>query len=281
MNKIQLVAVDLDGTLFDNESHISTRCAETIRRTIAQGVHVVISTGRPFMGIPFDQIKGTGIAYAITTNGAAIYEIDSKRCLHEETMDEEIFVPILDFLLTCDIHLDAFIGGVGYSPAKCLPAAQKLVVPPSLKDYIINTRIRVPDLVKFILEHHYQVQKMTLNFYPDGQGGFTDREKVRKFLMANPAIDVVSGGYNNLELTRTGINKGVGLRRLAEILGIDPAGTMAIGDTENDLAILKAAGIGVAMGNATEAVKAQADYITSSNEEDGVACAIEHFIPAV
>jgi hypothetical protein len=121
---------------------------------------------------------------------------------------------------------------------------------------------------------------MTLNFYPDGQGGFTDREKVRKFLLSNPAIDVVSGGYNNLEFTRAGVNKGVGLHRLAEILGVDPAATMAIGDTENDLSIIRAAGIGVAMGNATDAVKAQADYITSSNEEDGVACAIDRFIPA-
>jgi hypothetical protein len=121
---------------------------------------------------------------------------------------------------------------------------------------------------------------MTLNFYPDGQGGFTDREKVHKYLLSNPAIDVVSGGYHNLEFTRAGVNKGVGLHRLAEILGVDPAATMAIGDTENDLSIIRAAGIGVAMGNATDTVKAQADYITSSNEEDGVACAIEHFIPA-
>jgi hydroxymethylpyrimidine pyrophosphatase-like HAD family hydrolase len=118
---------------------------------------------------------------------------------------------------------------------------------------------------------------MTLNFYPDEQGVYTDREKVRRFLLDYPSVDFVSGGYNNLEITRAGTNKGIGLHRLAEILGVDPAGTMAIGDSENDLAILKAAGIGVAMGNATDALKAQADYITASNEEDGVACAIERF----
>jgi hypothetical protein len=176
--------------------------------------------------------------------------------------------------------MDAFIGGKAYSPLRCLPVAKKLDMPPSLIDYIINTRTRLEDLTQFIRENHLPVQKMTLNFYPDKQGGYTDRDAALSFLLSHPEVDVVSGGYHNLEFTRAGVNKGVGLHRLAEILGVDPAKTMAIGDTENDLSILKAAGIGVAMGNATDAVKAQADYITASNEEDGVACAIEHFIPA-
>jgi hypothetical protein len=278
MNKIQLIALDLDGTLFDSRGQISRRSIETIRRAAAQGIHVVISTGRPFAGIPFEQIKDTGIAYAITTNGAALYEIATGRCLHEEPLDEEVVFPILSYLLDCDIHLDAFIGGKGYSPSKCLPAAYKLDVPPSLKDYIINTRTRVDNLPQFIQENNCKVQKMTLNFYPDGQGGFTDRKRVQKFLAGNPAISLVSGGFDNLELTRAGVDKGVGLHQLAEILGVDPKATLAIGDSENDLAILKAAAVGVAMENAPDSIKAQADYVTASNDEDGVARAVEHFI---
>lgn len=104
---------------------------------------------------------------------------------------------------------------------------------------------------------------MTLNFYPAADGTLIDRETVRKFLVSNPSITTVCGGYNNLEFTRADANKGVGLRKLAEILGVNPDATMAIGDTENDLAIIEAAGIGVAMGNATDAVKARADYVTT------------------
>ena len=70
---IKLVALDLDGTLFDNNSRISERNLTTIRSITDKGIHVVISTGRPFEGIPFDQIKGTGINYAITANGSGIY----------------------------------------------------------------------------------------------------------------------------------------------------------------------------------------------------------------
>lgn len=176
--------------------------------------------------------------------------------------------------------MDAFIGGNGYSPMQCVKNGERLVVPEALKHYILNTRKRVDDLPQFIRDNHLKVQKMTLNFYPDENGVFKDRAEVKNYLESNPNVTSVCGGYNNLEFTRAGVNKGVALRALAEILSIDPAETMAIGDTENDLAIIKAAGIGVAMGNATPAVREQADYVTDDNESDGVATAMEHFIPA-
>lgn len=278
MKDIKLVALDLDGTLFDNSSHISERNLTAIRSITDKGIHVVISTGRPFEGIPFDQIKGTGINYAITANGSGIYEISTGKCLYENAMDEELVTPILNFLLTRDIHMDAFIGGKGYTPVQCVETAQKLTVPSSIKNYIITTRTRLDNILQFIHENQLKVQKMTLNFYPAADGTLIDRETVRKFLVSNPSITTVCGGYNNLEFTRADANKGVGLRKLAEILGVNPDDTMAIGDTENDLAIIEAAGIGVAMGNATDAVKARADYVTTTNTKDGVAAAIEHFI---
>ena len=278
MKDIKLVALDLDGTLFDNSSRISKRNLTAIRSITDKGIHVVISTGRPFEGIPFDQIKGTGINYAITANGSGIYEISTGKCLYENAMDEELVTPILNFLLTRDIHMDAFIGGKGYTPVLCVETAQKLTVPSSIKNYIITTRTRLDNILQFIHENQLKVQKMTLNFYPAADGTLIDRETVRKFLVSNPSITTVCGGYNNLEFTRADANKGVGLRKLAEILGVNPDATMAIGDTENDLAIIEAAGIGVAMGNATDAVKARADYVTTTNTKDGVAAAIEHFI---
>ena len=265
MKDIKLVALDLDGTLFDNSSRISERNLTAIRSITDKGIHVVISTGRPFEGIPFDQIKGTGINYAITANGSGIYEISTGKCLYENAMDEELVTPILNFLLTRDIHMDAFIGGKGYTPVQCVETAQKLTVPSSIKNYIITTRTRLDNILQFIHENQLKVQKMTLNFYPAADGTLIDRETVRKFLVSNPSITTVCGGYNNLEFTRADANKGVGLRKLAEILGVNPDATMAIGDTENDLAIIEAAGIGVAMGNATDAVKARADYVTTTN----------------
>lgn len=277
MNAVKLIALDLDGTLFNSQSQISAHNIDTIKKANEAGATVVISTGRPYNGLPFEQLKGSGIRFAITTNGSAIYEIESGKCLFEEAMDEDIILPILDFLLTKDIHMDAFIGGKGYTPVQCVAAGQKLANPPALKHYILNTRVRVDNLPLFIHENQLKVQKMTLNFYPEGDI-FKDREEVRKYLESNPAVTTVSGGYNNLEFTRADVNKGVGLQKMAQLLDIPVAQTMAVGDTENDLAIIRAAGVGVAMGNATAAVKSAADYITTSNDEDGVAAAIAHFL---
>ena len=188
MKDIKLVALDLDGTLFDNSSRISERNLTAIRSITDKGIHVVISTGRPFEGIPFDQIKGTGINYAITANGSGIYEISTGKCLYENAMDEELVTPILNFLLTRDIHMDAFIGGKGYTPVQCVETAQKLTVPSSIKNYIITTRTRLDNILQFIHENQLKVQKMTLNFYPAADGTLIDRETVRKFLVSNPSI---------------------------------------------------------------------------------------------
>lgn len=279
MSHIQLVALDLDGTLFNNQSVISQENLKTIRTITDAGIHVVISTGRPFNGVPFVQLEGTGIDYAITANGSGIYRISTGECLFDDSMPEELILPILDFLLQKDINIDAFIAGKGVSPTKCRETALKLSVPDSIKAYIVDTRFRVDDLADYIHSNHLQVQKMTLNFLREPDGTLKHREEVRAFLEGNPQVTCVCGGYNNLEFTRVDVSKGAGLLKLADALGVAPCDTMAIGDTENDISIIDAAGIGVAMGNATPDVKEAADYITCSNEEDGVAAAIRHFLP--
>lgn len=278
MSEIKLIALDLDGTLFNNSGEITQKNIDAINKAIDSGVTVVISTGRPFAGLPFEQLQKTKIRYSINTNGSSIYEIATRKLIHEECMDNSVTIPIINFLMTKSIHMDAFIEGNGYSPYKCLDTAKQLKVPASLKHYIIDTRTRVESIIDFITENHLQIQKMTLNFQTAEDGTLIDRQEVHDFLLANPNINVVCGGYNNLEFTKTGVDKGVGLHHLANYLNIPIEQTLAIGDTENDLSILSAAHIGVAMANATPDVKAAADYITLSNEESGVAAAIEHFL---
>lgn len=277
MKEIKLIALDLDGTLFDNSGQISPANKIEIENAVKKGIAVVISTGRPFSGLPFEQIKDTGIKYAITTNGSALYEIATGKCLFEAALDDAVVIPIINYIMTKDIHADAFCGGRGYTSEKTLSARSKLDIPESLLKYIINTREVVPDLAAYIKNKNLHVQKMTLNFHKDTDGRLVDREDVKAFLMANPNINVVCGGYNNLEFTAAGVDKGMGLKKLAELLSIPMESTMAIGDTENDLSIIQAAAVGVAMGNATEDVKKAAAYITDSNTENGVAHAIAHY----
>lgn len=281
MEAFRLAALDLDGTLFDNHSNITQKNIQAIQRVSRSGAHVVISTGRPFCGIPFFQIEGTGIEYAITTNGSSIYRVSDKTCIYENSMEPEMVLPIIEYLLGKDIHFDAFINGEAYSPVKCYEVGQKLPVPPSIKEYILNSRIRIPDICEYIRKQNLRVQKITMNFYQDENGILVNREEIKSYFALRKDTTCVCGGYNNLEFTKAGADKGNGLRQLAAYLNIPISQTIAIGDTENDLAIIQAAGVGIAMGNATDAVKAASDDITLSNEESGVAAALNRYFPDI
>lgn len=276
--EIRLVALDMDGTLFNNQSKISEENQNAIHEITSKGVEVTISTGRPYVGLPVELLTSIGIRYAITANGAGIYELSGKKLLHSSCMEPALVCPILEELQKKDIHMDAFIDGDGYSEHICAQRLHLLDLPESIRHYIRETRTYTDDLAGYIRERNLSVEKMTLNFYPEPDGSFHNRETVKEFLASRSEITYLSGGYHNLEFTKAGTTKAMGLRFLCNYLGLSLEQTMACGDTENDIDIIKTAAIGVAMGNATEDVKKAADHITLSNEESGVAAAIRSFI---
>ncbi len=279
MTSIKLVALDLDGTLFNYNGEITPKTKAELNRISSQGVHTVISTGRPFNGLPFEQIKDTSIKYAITTNGAAIYHIENKECLYENNMDFELLEPILNYILSKEIHIDLYIDGEGFTPIRCRENLNRLYVPEALRKYMKATRTPVENLKDYVADCGKKIQKINLNFYPQPDGTYLYREETLAFLKSISAIEVVCGGFNNFEISKAGVTKSEGLRHLSNLLGVSMKQTMAIGDSENDYSMINAAGIGVAMGNATDDIKEIADYITTSNEEDGVGEAIKKFIP--
>lgn len=276
--EIRLVALDMDGTLFNHHSQISETDQAAIKEATEKGVTVVISTGRPYVGLPAGLLQSIGIHYAITSNGGAIYELAEKKCIHASAMSPALICPIIRELQQKEIHMDAFIDGEAYSLSSCQPRIDKLDMPESIRNYIKETRTLTDDLAAYVEEHQLDVQKMTLNFYPLPDGSFQEREAVKELLAAHPEVTFLSGGYHNLEFTKTGTTKGMGLRFLCEYLGIDISQTMACGDTQNDIDILKTAAIGVAMGNAGQEVKDIADFVTLTNEESGVAHALKYFL---
>lgn len=279
MTEVKLIAMDLDGTLFNKEGQITPKTKEELKRVGEKGVYTVISTGRPFNGLPFDQITDTAIEYAITTNGASIYRIANKECLYDNSMTFDVYAPILEYILSREIHIDLYIDGEGYTPIRCRENLPRLDVSDSLKKYMLATRTPLLDLMGYVKDCGKKVQKINLNFYPQPDGSLLYREEVLSFLKSNPQIEVVCGGFNNFEISKAGVTKSEGLKELCALLDVPVEQTMAIGDSENDYSIINAAGIGVAMSNASEDILSIADYITTSNEEDGVGEAIKHFVP--
>lgn len=274
---VSLIALDMDGTLFNGQSEISKEDQDAIREASSRGIHVAISTGRPYAGLPVTLLSGLGVSYAITSNGAAVYHLPDRLCIHESAMEPALVCPIIEELQKKSIHMDAFINGDGFSQRSCEGKIDCLDMPTSIKRYIHRTRTFTDDLAAYIRVHNLNVQKMTLNFYPQEDGTFLYRDEVMQILSEHPEITFLSGGYHNLEFTRAGVTKGNGLTLLCSHLGVDIEETLACGDTQNDIDILKTAAIGVAMENALPEVKEIADFVMRSNENSGVAHAIHTF----
>ena len=277
-DKIRLIALDLDGTLYHTNGQISDKNREVLKKAIDRGITVIISTGRPYVGLPLSDLKEIGIDYAITSNGAGIYRVADKTCLLEDAISPEEGAALLRQLYQYPIHLDAFIDGDAYTQASTRGLIDKLHISESLRTYIRDTRIVVDNLADYVASNQMGIQKLTLNFTPDTNGGLTAREDVTALLQKHPEYHYVSGGFRNIEVNKTGVSKAKGLRFLCETLHIPLTQTMACGDSENDYDIVNLAGIGVAMANAEEILLHTADFISRSNNEDGVAFAVEQLV---
>lgn len=276
--KINIIALDLDGTLFNNSGQITAYTKDAIRKAVAKGVHVVISTGRPYIGLPVEELLDLGIEYAITCNGAALYEIKGKKCIYQVCMDNDHVADILNLLQMYSVYIDAFIEGEAYGERARKGFIPYFDMPETTKKYIQTNRIWVDDICDYVRNSDTPIQKITLQFMKNEAGEYVDHDYVEQVLKEQKDIVAVSGGYHNIEFTKEGTGKGNGLKKLAEYLSVPVTASMACGDSENDLDIMNTAGIGIAMENASTMVKSQADYVTKSNVMDGVGHAIYKFV---
>ena len=278
-SKIKLVALDMDGTLFNDKLEITEENQRAIRAAIESGTHVIISTGRPYVALPIEKLTDLGIRYVITSNGGGVYRIPEKECVYSSCMPPEVITPIIRHLQTKDIQYDAFISGNRYRESDRQHLVERMTQFPEATRQMVKTNATfVDDLAAFIEERGLDVEKMTINFYPLPDGTYRDRDDVWSYLSANPQITALCGGYMNVEYTMAGTTKAMGLRFLADMLDVPMECTMACGDTQNDADIMQAAAIGVAMGNASDDIKAIADFVTKSNNDSGVAYAIDKFV---
>lgn len=271
--RIRLLALDVDGTLFNEKGKITTASIAAIQNAQRAGVTVIIATGRDFDAVPWEQLAEVRLPYVVTTNGSAVYRIADRKCLYEECIPNEQAEEIFSYLLTKHIYMEVFMDGKGYVPQQLVPIARELPLPEHIIQLILSKQNVLPDILAFVRQGA-RIQKGTLNFVRLPDQTLQDREDIRVFLEQMGGLNIVNGGYDNLEFTKAGVDKSVGLRYICGLLHIPLEETAAIGDSENDIEMLRTAGLGIAMGNALEEVKKAADAVTLSNEQDGVAAAI-------
>ncbi len=275
--KIRLIAFDMDGTVLDDHKKILPETKAILEKAAKKGMVLLPATGRHFSGAVGVLRKLEGVRYIMTCNGAGIYERDSGHCLCEESMELSSFLPMLKRLDELQVAADPFVKGEAWMNEKKWPLVEEMNLSPELQEYMWTSRKRVPDLPAALKERGDDVEKLTINFVVEKDGTRRDYDKVLAVLADFPEYNAVPGGMYNIEVTKKGISKGSGLRRIGQFLGISTDEMIAFGDSGNDLAMLQTAGIGVAMGNAEREVLDVADYVTKTNNENGIVHALRKF----
>lgn len=278
MNKpsIKIVALDLDGTLLNSEKQVTARTIDVLKKCEQQGIQIVPATGRAKHAIPEEILSLPGVCYGIFTNGASIWDIKEGREIGAACIDWETARETAEILRRYPIIYDMYIDGIGVCERHFLEHLESFGLSGFLCRFIRQTRKTVEDIRAYLEETHSAVQKLNLTFRMDMEDKAV-KAAVRTELEQLPGLLVTSSLPWNLELNAAGVTKGSGLTQLSRYLGLELAETMACGDGENDLPMILAAGVGVCMGNGAPFVKTQADWIAPSNDEDGVAAAIEHW----
>lgn len=272
--EIRLIAFDLDGTLLDDEKKLPERNRRALEACADRGIFLVPCTGRNKSGIPPEILTLRGIRYAVTLNGAGIEDLAAGENLGRCLLNSETALAIMDMAEEYPrIMYDAYIDGSGISEERFYDHLEDFAILPRIQELIRRTRRKVPDIREYIRSTNCSVDKVNMYF-----SDLKERELMRQHLMRFHDIFVSSSVYNNLEINGEGAEKGAAILRLAERLGVDRSEVMAFGDGENDYSMIEKAGIGVVMANGEERLKAAADYMTATNNESGVALALEKLI---
>ena len=265
----KLIALDIDGTLLNSEKKITSEVFNSIQEAKKVGAKVVLSTGRPLPGVTplLDELNLNDDGdYVICFNGAVVQEVKSKKVLSNIEMSYDDFVLINNIAKenNTNIHIST---------------PNNIIIPnetPS-KYTIYGANLNNLDIVSMNEEDINDDITFCKIVVTD------DPEKLEKVLKNIPRdlfdkYTIFRSAPFLLEFLNKNANKGNALKYLCNAINIPISKSIAVGDEENDKHMIKMAGIGVAMGNARDSIKAIANYVTTNNNDNGVANVINKYI---
>lgn len=267
---IRLIATDIDGTLLNLNRQVSDRTKEAIRLAQSRGVIVIPCSGRHFPGTRAIA-RQAGMKDALLCGNGAQARTLSGEVIANHPFSPEECLKIIDFAEKNGLQYNVYANDVIYSSKMN-----------SVLTYYENLNLTLPENERCVFElcdgrkavetnEHNLLKIELLRLWP------AIRPSVRALLSALPVC--AEGNFvSSVEVHAPGINKGTGLRDVAQKYGISLSETMAFGDENNDVDMLRMAGIGVAMGNGADCAKQAADIIAPDNHHDGVADVIERYI---
>ena len=273
-NQIRLIAFDLDGTLLNAAKILTLRNKAALEHAAEKGILIVPTTGRLFDAIPEEIRQFPFLRYAITINGAAVFDTATGSNIYRAEIPLEQAIEIMSYLDNYPIIYDCYKDNTGWMTRSMWDQAEVFAPNAYYVSSIRTRRKPVPELKEYLKQQGGSVQKIQL---------FSTDPALRTALLKElptrfSHLAVSSSVERNVEINHEDANKGAALTALASRLELDRSQVMAFGDGLNDISMIREAGTGVAMQNAVDEVKAAADLITGSCEESGVAEVIEQIL---
>ena len=271
----KLICIDVDGTLLNSKHKITKRTKDIILQAHKMGVHIVISTGRMYTDAEYYSNLIGVKSPVIASNGAFIKEKDNDKVIFKDVLGKSLSLELLEIFRKHSIKPyfstphKFYYGNIMF---KLFYLVTKLLGTRSNKldaEYVFSWN----QWEKVLHKEKDNIVKGEI-IYKDAALIY----ELRNELKTLPQLEIVDSSRYNIEITRQGVSKGKAVAILAAFYGLTREEIITIGDSENDVSMLEYAGLGIAMGNATDNVKQKADYITDSNDQEGVANAINKFI---
>lgn len=265
----KLIAIDMDGTLLNSHNQVSERTQRAIRLAREKGVHIVLSTGRILKSAMYYSRALELNNPIIASNGAIIVD-ENSNIIYKRPIEKSLIGDIVTLARERNIYYHFYDESQFYSHIK---VEEVLKFYSEGNDEMTIEMTLFNDINEIVMLEGLNVYKFLFIDY--------DRKKLydlRKEIEKIENLQTSSSWSNNIEAMGKNVSKGEALKELCKGLNIKPEEVITIGDSENDLSMFEFAGLGVAMGNGDTAIKEKADYITETNDMDGVAKIIESFI---
>ena len=261
---MKLLAVDLDGTCLDHTDVLRPSVLAALKKAADAGVTVAVSTGRNLLGIPAALRESGFVRWCITSNGAAIYDLETLAAVEERSIPVETAAMLLSTIRAMGFPTSVTVGPDVIDCDEEIFAVRHSF----FHDYAES--LFADDLAEYVRARGEDPAKVHVLYLRR-----LDGTPVHEMLKTVPGITFTGHVKGHTEIVAAGVDKGAALLRLCQRLGVRPEETAAIGDSENDLTMLRSAGLSVAMGNAPEAIRAAARFTTSDCDHDGVPQAVD------
>ncbi len=277
MGKYKLFAYDLDGTLLATDKNLPEENRRALAEAYKKGNILVPATGRIYLGIS-ELIRNMGVSrYYICCNGAVVLDAETGETIYSADLPLEDALKISDHICSqFDAAWGCYQDGHGFMSSKDRDNLAHFFEDKFMLGYILSAHSGVPDFRGMLIRKGRGMHKCSFYFADKAERQYCLETLPKLF----PHIKFTSSVPNNIECNSFQADKGLALNALCSFLGIPEASSVAFGDGTNDIAMLKAAGLGVAMANAPDEVKASADITADTNDNAGVGKMILSLIEA-